>query len=307
MQAINDIPGDVLKFVREYVNPYYREAFKYNMTETIKRQFAINKDERLNLIISIWGTPGSAKSTVAWVIAEWNCNVYKKKMVATNMFFDDAQLLNALETSKPGDIKVKDEQPDIYGEGSLQVASNLQNIERTVRDSEVSLIYCGPELKLHCHHYVIRPALKLYRFNKNLNYVLSWVFDGLKEGGKYPVGYIITGLPEGTKIDNTKKRHRDRIIFPEEYNKYLMNKRNFIKSVKRGELSSGSEFFLDEMAERFIKDYENLEDIKTNKRLEAILKTDKRFRRNFTGGQIDTLSELVKIKCENKGIKLGIK
>ena len=41
--------------------------------------------------------------------------------------------------------------------------------------------------------------------------------------------------------------------------------------------------------------------------LTALKRIDKPYNRNFTGGQIDTIKELIKVKCKERGIEKGWK
>lgn len=293
-------------FQREIMLHSYRSALRFNQTWPLKKKFINNAKSQLNSIISVYGKTGSGKSIIAWVMGDWNAQAYGTEMNADCVHFSDYDLLMSLEDSQPGDFHIKDEQVYVYGEGSLQIQSSLQNIEMTVREGEVSLVYCSPELRLHTHHYILRPALKLWEL-PNPKYkedyrVLSWVFDGLKKEGNRPIGYVVTGLPKGSEIDKSAKHHRDRIIWPSEFLRYKQKKTQFIKSAKTGQLSSGSSEIIEDIADRFIEEYDGIEDIESKKELKAILKMDKRFKRNLTTSQEDSLVEMIKIKCKMEGI-----
>ena len=295
---------------------YLQAAIRSNMKPSLMVRINRLKSAGMNVIISIPGETGVGKSTVAWVIAEWILNVYKKEMVSDNMFFDDGRLLKSLETSVEGDVKVKDEQPDTYGMGSRQVSSQLQNIEATVRKGEVSLIYCSPEVAIHSHHYIIYPVLQLWHKEnkdmftkiKNRNQVLSWVFKTTRSWNLgQPMGCIFTGLPKGTTINEKFKMHKKKIVFSKEYKKYLKMKDEFISDVKHGRVSSGSEFFLDDAAKEFIKNENLMEFRKVKDILTALRRPDKPYNRNFTTGQLDTIKEFIKVKCTEGSIEKGWK
>lgn len=300
---LNEIPLEQQGFAREMRMPHYRYALRNNMTRAFMRQPLLNKKGQLNSIVSIYGKTGSGKSIISWLFGEWNGHAYGYDMTADRVHFDMTGFSNALERSDAGDMLIMDEQVEVFGEGSIQVQKHISNIEMTVREGEVSMAYVGPELRLHCHHYVIRPAVKLYGLPryKGCNNVLSWVFDGLKDTAhpNKPIGYIVTGLPKGTKVDKEAKDHKDRMIWPEEYLRYKKKKHDFISRVKKGEVSSGSGEVVKKLAESFIRKYEDeLPDIRSKKEALAMMNLDDDFKRNLTVGQKDQIVEVIKLICK---------
>lgn len=293
-------------FTNDMKNPRYRVAFSNNMTSTFKRQPKINKSDGLNSIYSVYGKTGSGKSIVMWNFADWNADAYNYSVTADQMHFNLDDFRKFLEQSNPGDFPVWDEADvDIYGEGSLQVMSQVKNIEKTIREGEVGMGYCGPELRLHSHHFIFLPRLKLWHFPEYKKHmkVFSWVFDGLDGNMSNPLGYIITGLPKGSKIDWKAKTHKERIIWPEEFIKYRKKKHDFIKQVKSGDVSSGAENVVKELAEKFIEKYEDqLPYIDSKKRIITMMNMDKDFRKNLTSGMKQSVADAIVYICELEGI-----
>lgn len=301
---------ETIEFMKSvHRNRYKRDAIKSDMKPSLMVRVNRLKSDGMNIIVSVAGETGVGKSTTAWVFGEWILTVYREEMKAYRMMFDDGELLEMMEESDLGDVYIKDEQVDTYGPGSNQMSSQLQNIEMTVRKGEVSLIYCSPDVKMHSHHYIFEPVLKLWNCKlfpwiKNRNQVFSWVYKTTGAWNKQaPMGFLLTGLPRGTSINEKAKTHRKKIIFPLEYKKYLKNKDEFIAKVKRGDVSSGSSFIEDKTAEEFIKN-EDLMEYKRNKDiLTALKRIDKPYNRNFTSGQLSQITELIKVKCKERGIE----
>lgn len=296
-------------FTRDMSSPSYRLAFRNNMTAILKKQSRLNKSEGLNNIYSVYGKTGSGKSIIMWNFADWNADAYKYDYTVDQVHFDIGDFRKFLETSKPGDFPIWDESDvDIYGEGSHQVVSQVNNIEKTIREGEVGMGYCGPQLRLHSHHFIFLPRLKLWQMPEYKRHmkVMSWVFDGLDTKLVKPLGYVITGLPKGSKIDWEAKDHKDKILWSEEFLKYRKKKKKFISRVKKGQISSGSENIVKELAELVIEKYaDELFTLKSKKEVISVMNLDEDFRKNLTGGQKDSIVEVVKRLCKLEGIKCG--
>lgn len=296
-------------FARDMKSPRYRIAFRNNLTRSFRKQPYLNRKGRLNWIISVYGKTGSGKSIAMWYLCDLNAKAYETEFTAEHVHFDLFNFQQSLEKSGPGDMLVLDEQVEVFGEGSIQMQRAINNIEMTVREGEVSMGYVGPDLRLHSHHYILLPRLKLWEMPQYKNHmkVFNWVFDGLKSGPNHPIGFVITGLPKGCEVDNTKTDHKDKIIWSEEFLRYREKKHAFIDRVKKGQISSGSENIVKMVAEKFIEKYKKeLEAIKSKKKIKSMLDYDKEFRKNLSVGQKDSVVEMMIYICELEGIPCGL-
>lgn len=276
----------------------YRYALGVNMTGWFRRDIQDRADRGENIIVSICGDPGIGKSTIDWVIGEWSCAANGTSFGSEWVGFDDAETLALLEKAKRGNFVMKDEQIKTLGEGSSYMDIQRANIEATVRRGMVSLGYCSPGLVLHSHHYVIQPFLRLW---EKKMVTLSWLFKGqMQFEGKNPIGIIKTGLPEGTKLNMRAAKHRDRVLWPSDYQAYLRRKDDYIIKVKSGEGSSGSMDLIDKLAEDIVKS--DIFPVPTLKRLNTLVKTNPKWNKNLTLDMMKTLVDLVIVKAEKYGI-----
>ncbi len=255
-------------------NLAFYQALFHNMNNTFFGDLRYRQAFGKNSVNSIFGSTGGGKSFAGMYIAQ----MMKADWTCKDLYFSDDDIIQALSVCPEGTINMKDEQIEMFGEGSKQQEAVLENIEATVRIRQISLIYCSPKLKLHNNHYSLEV---FYDWHESRKATALWLYkDNETEN---PIGWIMTRLPN---IDFTEYRKR---------------KLEFVDAVRRQEVGSGE--VIKRNAERFLSS-NYMGALATIKEIKTAFKTDPMFDQNLTVGQIDTIVSYITMKSRDEHLDL---
>jgi len=204
-----------------------------------------------NLILQWYGETGAGKSlsSIYWGaywsklwgynfdigdLEETESGVFHQKPKG-NIFFDRRDLLERIKRAKKGEIFILDEEVAKSGVGSRREVELLQNIEKTVRQKQVSIIYNSPVLSQHVPHFLFK-APDVIDYDEKLSKVI--LVKPVEEYfiTKLYIGYIVSKKP-------SKK-------FLEKYNRI---KNAFIDKVLKMQVNSSVEFYR-KLAQKYFSD-----------------------------------------------------
>lgn len=222
-----------------------------NITDVWMEELEWRKRRGKNLILLWYGETGAGKSlsSIYWG-AYWNklwgykfgiadleeteSGVFHQKPEG-NIFFDRRDLLERIKNAKKGELFILDEEVAKSGVGSRREVELLQNIEKTVRQKQVSIIYNSPVLSQHVPHFLFR-APDVIDYNENLSKVI--LVKPVEEYfiNKLYIGYITSRKPSKRFLD-----------------KYNKVKSAFIDKVLKMQVNSSVEFYK-KLAQKYLDD-----------------------------------------------------
>lgn len=272
--------------MRKIMNdPYLQGAVRTNLTSALNKTLYNYALQQRNIIMSFYGKQGTGKSFASFYYALLWSSYTGKSFTIDNVAFTNIELLEKLKYAKDGEIYVKDEQLDTFGEGSERSDASILNVEAVIRMSQISLFYNSPEPRLHMHHYTLL-CTGLSAVN-NLNTRVHILFDGMD---KKPMGYVISKMPQ---ID--KK-------FLDEYNKKKMQ---FIKGALKQEIEDITKEWSKVAAEYYKKYLKKRmqENRLFGSKKELLLDIQKHYKINFTEKEWKNIRIFVEHTCrENNEI-----
>lgn len=261
-------------------DPYMFHALRRPMTRAFNSTLHEFATQKRNLILSIDGKTGSGKSIAAIDIAKTWSSYSGGKFDESHICFTSQEALELLNSADEKDVFIIDEQITIFGTGSDREKTALENIEATVRASQISLIYCSPEVKLHVHHYRLWTT-GIINYKRGLN--LNVLYDGLE---KKPMGYVVTRYPELSRK------------FWESYNR---NKMNFINAVLKQEPVDRTREY-EKIAIDFVETKIIKEGLVFSSKSQLRTKLIGIYKKNFTNQEWITINHIIDDKCRNLDI-----
>lgn len=132
-----------------------------------------------NLHFAFTGPTGSAKSSCAITIADWLSPIEPGRLIE-HVNFDLGELPQRLRTKTARQTVIQDEFVSGAGEGSRTHAALFENLEDTMRASQVNLFVCSPRRQ---EHATMQACFEAIAWNRDAGYTLFLVWvDNMPEG-----------------------------------------------------------------------------------------------------------------------------
>ncbi|MHB8632755.1 MAG: hypothetical protein ACYDBQ_02140 [Thermoplasmatota archaeon] len=132
-----------------------------------------------NVHIEFSGPTGMGKSSCAIALANWVCPIEPAEL-EKHLSFDLTELPRKLAGKKPGQTVIQDEFPQLAGDGARTAQMIFQNIEDTLRASQVNLFMLSPRKQ---EHNTAQCELELILWNRERRFsvFLVWI-EGVPHG-----------------------------------------------------------------------------------------------------------------------------
>jgi hypothetical protein len=149
-------------------------ALRREVTYIVKARIIETCKRKMNLIITLFGPPGTGKSYIGLTFACMIqfCYLKLKKMYPKkyghlqskiHLCFSDWEVNEALKVATPGDIVVQDERPVIHGQGSRITMDSINNIRKAVRAKQINYIGITPT---EMHDVVVNMKFETLGYNE---------------------------------------------------------------------------------------------------------------------------------------------
>lgn len=150
----------ILKFRAEIES---NSTFKKVFTTDITEDWWEDVKSKDHAVLFIHGQTGTLKSSSGQEVAMILQEDFKPDQIS----FSSDELLRRFRTSKPGETYIRDESPDLFGIGSVRIASHVNMLAEALRQRGNSLIFIAPT-----QNKLIEPA------HYNLKTVAPLTVDG---------------------------------------------------------------------------------------------------------------------------------
>jgi len=272
-------PMQALEFVnRTRIRPEEIVLF----TKDISLQFFAEMASRDHVVVWVYGSTGTGKSTVSMELAR----IKDPSFTADLIIFDNAGLKSVTKTTKEGNSLVRDETVKDFGEGSNQMLATIQDLTETLRKRRNSFFLLSPVVKgLPFVHYYLEVL------QSNVNLERDSLRDAIKKGLKLlrfrvgvwdrnnnPLGYIQVQSVINNKV----------------YVDYEKKKDNFLALMASGERQSGLDINREAQA---VLDEINLTEYPRKADRLNFIKSNS----NFTLGQCKSIASEVERILINRG------
>jgi hypothetical protein len=140
-------------------------AIKRNVTPFIVARLRETVSHVMNVLITVFGPPGTGKSTCALTIACMMQYLYFLKDIDSHIYicFTDKEVNEKLIIAKPGDIILQDERPQAHGKGVRITADSINNIRKAVRAKRINWIGVTPN---EMHDMVVNLKFETLGYNE---------------------------------------------------------------------------------------------------------------------------------------------
>jgi len=128
-----------------------KKIFRRNVSHSVLlKEFEYVIKNQLNIIIDLYGLPGSGKSEDAFSLwFHWKRlnTVLLNRDVNLIITFSRWQTIQAVKNAKDGDLILQDEDTRLSGHGSASAIAQMNNLLDTIRETQISFIFISPHEK----------------------------------------------------------------------------------------------------------------------------------------------------------------
>lgn len=192
-------------------NPWLQAAMGNDVTQDFLADIEWRTRHESHFDIMIYGDTGSGKSRLSMSIYHEQWEVAKKyidpnlKFTVDSIAFTRTAWLRAAETLHRGDTLIFDEDDQSFiGVGALRQLAEQEQIEKTLRQSQLNFIFNSPIMETHVEHYILK-AFDI-DYSKQLNRAVVYKKDDA--GLIMPCGVIIMPHHEVEGYEEKKAKFR---------------------------------------------------------------------------------------------------
>lgn len=145
MIDINKLPREIRDMIelREATDQTFYRFMEYDYTDTFFDLLNRRREHgEHSILLSVFGTQGSGKSTCAMTIAAY----MDPRFTVERIFFNYNDLVYARSKLQDHTAVVIDEQSQVYGLDAHRVMTILQNLKEQLRKKSIHFIFCAPVL-----------------------------------------------------------------------------------------------------------------------------------------------------------------
>lgn len=181
---------------------------KNDLTKMIHRSVKLRIRDESNSIVVFSGDPGTGKSEGAQKFSLWwlaAARYYLNLKSKFHLAFSTPEFDDKLSILGKGDAIIRDESPQIQGEGAYNLVAQLNNITKMVRAKQMCFIFVSPEvIKSKVVNYYFESAGK----DKKTRTTRFIVYDGQLK----PQGYVILPLHTNETFRKAYKKKKNENI-----------------------------------------------------------------------------------------------
>lgn len=163
--------------------------------------------KKMNVIMSIYGLPGTGKSWALLSLAEFISKITKHPFPPENSCHMNYEIEKRLQEVKRDATLTLNEQLKSWGTGSGRRDQELSNMEQTMRRKKINFLYASPDLHTHLHNFI----LETYGIDER-NGVAKFV---LYTPSKKVLGYVTLRKPSKKMIEEFEKadeKFKDKVV-----------------------------------------------------------------------------------------------
>ena len=134
------------KFVK---NQDLLKRFKYDITREFTDALKYRIQNKDHIILVFYGATGTGKSWAAIRLAEIIKNLFMKYLENKSkilLSFSDDEYAKKLSEMNSKDIMIRDETPNMSGEGSRTLQQNVKNVMNITREGQFCFLFVSPDL-----------------------------------------------------------------------------------------------------------------------------------------------------------------
>ncbi len=141
--------------------------------DCVAAQIQYRHRHNANVHLEITGPPGMAKSSCAISIINWIRRITPSELMR-HLSIDVTELPSKIMRMQPGESVIQDEYVQTSGEGSRTAKSLFENLEDTLRGSQVNLIVLSPRRQEHSTMQAIFDLI-MWNPERRFSLFLVWI------------------------------------------------------------------------------------------------------------------------------------
>jgi len=189
-----------------------KRALKNNISKIVWKRFEQTATKKMNVIMTVFGPPGTGKSIAGLSLACILQYMYLKQGKPSKIYicFSDWEVNDILKKANPGDIILQDERPVIHGAGSRITLDSINNIRKAVRAKQINYIGITPN---EMQDLVVNLKFETLGYNEETGLSRMLVRGG-RNNTILGICYIKKGIPEDLlkKYEDMKMKNIDDLL-----------------------------------------------------------------------------------------------